>query len=158
MNVSPYLLKVKFFFKNTCSTMTARIHVGLLKSKSEMIYFTKNISLIIIHTNTTHLLDMSCCHKHQQQRYHKENTKTCMFIHYMYVDILFPLTKVIPILFEPVTTRYQTLQTWIGHNAMRYHNFNALPQALPHALLYILSQFGMVWCYLKRITTRYRQI
>ena len=30
MNVSPYIMKFKFFFKNTCSTMTARIHVGLL--------------------------------------------------------------------------------------------------------------------------------
>ena len=30
MNVSPYIMKFKFFFKNTCSAMTARIHVGLL--------------------------------------------------------------------------------------------------------------------------------
>ena len=42
-----------------------------------------------------------------------------MFIHYMYVDILFPLTKAVPITFENVTTHYQTLQTWIGHNATR---------------------------------------
>ena len=42
-----------------------------------------------------------------------------MFIHYMYVDILFPLTKAILIMFEHVTKHYQTLQTWIGHNAMR---------------------------------------
>ena len=34
-----------------------------------------------------------------------------MFIHYMYVDILFPLTKAIPIMFERVTTHYQTLKT-----------------------------------------------
>ena len=32
---------------------------------------------------------------------------------------------------------------WIGHNATRYHNFNPLPHALPHALLYIFSQFNM---------------
>ena len=57
-----------------------------------------------------------------------------MFIHYMYVDILFPLTKAIPIMFERVTAHYQTLWIWIGHNAMRYYNFNALPYALPHAL------------------------
>ena len=37
----------------------------------------------------------------------------------MYVDILFPLTKAIPIMY--VTTYYQTLKTWIGHNATRYH-------------------------------------
>ena len=51
----------------------------------------------------------------------------------MYVDILFPLTKAIPVKFECVTTDYQTLKTWIGHNATRYHNFNVLP----HTLLYI---------------------
>ena len=44
--------------------------------------------------------------------------------------------------------------TWTGHNATPYHNFNALP----HALLYIFSQFSMVWGYLQRDTTRYRQI
>ena len=30
-------------------------------------------------------------------------------------------------MFERVTTHYQTLQTWIGHDTMRYHDFNALP-------------------------------
>ena len=29
-DVSPYILKFKIFFKNTCSTMVAWIHVGLL--------------------------------------------------------------------------------------------------------------------------------
>ena len=66
-----------------------------------------------------------------------------MFIHYMYVDVFFSLTKAIPILFEHVTTHYQTLQTWIDHDATRYHNFNAIPHALPHALPYIFSQFNM---------------
>ena len=65
-----------------------------------------------------------------------------MFIHYMYVDILFPLTKAIPIMFESVTTHYQTLQTWIGHNATRYHDLNALRHALPHTLPCIFSQFN----------------
>ena len=122
---------------------------------------------------------MSSCHKHQQQRYRNENTKTCMFIHYMYVDVFFLLTKAIPIMFEHVTTHYQTLQTWIGHdatryhtryhmryhtfslsltwidhNAKRYHNFNVLLHALP----YIFSKFSMVWGYLQRVTTRYNQI
>ena len=98
-----------------------------------------------------------------------------MFIHYMYVDIIIPLTKVIPIKFEPVTIYYQTLQTlighngtrhhkcyrafslsltWTGHNTTPYHNLNALPHALP----YIFSQFSMVWGYLQRVTTRYRQV
>ena len=43
----------------------------------------------------------------------------------MYVAILFPLTKATPIMFERVTTHYQTLKTWIGHGPTRYHNFNA---------------------------------
>ena len=86
---------------------------------------------------------MSCCHKHQKQRYHSENTKTCMFIHYMYVDVFFPPTKAIPIMFEHVITHYQTLQTWIDHDATRYHDINALPQTLPHALPYIFSQFNI---------------
>ena len=62
---------------------------------------------------------MSCCHKHQQQRYRNDNTKTYMFIHYMYVDVFFSLTKAIPFMLGHVTTHYQTLQTWIGHDATR---------------------------------------
>ena len=73
----------------------------------------------------------------QQQRYCNENTKICMFIHYKYADILFPQTKSIAIMFERVTTHYQTLQTWIGHDATRYHN------VLPHALSYIFSYLNM---------------
>ena len=108
-------------------------------------------SLSIIHRNTTHLLDIDCCHKHQQQRY---DTKICKFIHYMFVDRLFLLTKAISTMFEPATTHYQTLQTWIRHNTTCYHNFNALP----HTLQYIFSQFSMVWGDLQQVTTRYRQI
>ena len=98
---------------------------------------------------------------------------------YIYVDILFGLTKVIVIMFERVTTYYQTLKTWIGHNATRNHTFNALSHALSHVLLYIFShnaicyhsfnvlphtlpyissQCSMVWSYLQRVSTRYRQI
>ena len=55
-------------------------------------------------------------------------------MHYMYVDILFPLTKSTTIMSERVVTYCQTLKTWIGHNARRYHKFNALPHALQHAL------------------------
>ena len=57
----------------------------------------------------------------------------------MYVDMFFSLTKAIPITFELVTTHYQTLKTWIGHNATHYHNF----KALPHVRLYILFPFNM---------------
>ena len=81
MDVSPYMLKFKFF-ENNCSTMTTWIHIGLLESKSEIMYLPKNVCLIIVHRNATHLLVMSCCHKHHQQKYHNENTKICMFIHY----------------------------------------------------------------------------
>ena len=99
-----------------------------------MIYNPKNICLIIVHKKPTHILDMSYRHKHQQQGYPNENTKICIFMHYMYVDILFPLTKGTPIMSECVATYYQTLKTWIGHNATRYHKFNALRHALQHAL------------------------
>ena len=68
-----------------------------------------------------------------------------MFAHYMYANILLPLTKAIPIIFGHVIKHYKTLQLWIGHNGTRYHNFNALP----HALTYIFSQFSMVWGYLQ---------
>ena len=65
---------------------------------------------------------MSCCHEHHQQMYKNEKAKLCMFIQYMYADILFPLTKAIPTMSELVTTHYQTPQTWISHHATRYHN------------------------------------
>ena len=52
----------------------------------------------------------------------------------MYVNILFSLTKAIPIMFECVTTHYQTLPIWIGHKATCYHNINVIPCVLPHAL------------------------
>ena len=128
------MLLQKYLFYNDCLDSCWSTVV-----KSEMIYLLKKVCIIIIHTNTIQILDVSCCHKHQQQRYHNENTKTCMFIHYMYVDKFFPLPKAIPLMFEHVTTHYQTLQTRIGHDATRYHNFNALPHALP----YIFSQFNM---------------
>ena len=64
-DVFPYILKFKSFFKNSWSTMAAWNHVGLLQSKSAMIYLPKKFCLIIIHTNTIHILDMSCCHKYQ---------------------------------------------------------------------------------------------
>ena len=76
----------------------------------------------------------------------------------MYVNVPFPLTKAVPIMFELVITHYRTLQTWIGHDTTRYRNFNALPHALPDALPYIFSKFSMAWGYFQRVTTRYHQI
>ena len=58
-----------------------------------------------------------------------------MFIHSMYVDRIFPLTKDIPIMLERVITHYQTLQIRIGYNATRYHHFKMLPHALPYIFL-----------------------
>ena len=75
-----------------------------------------------------------------------------MFLHYMYVDILFPLTKAILIMFKHIITHYKTLQTWIDHNATSYHNFNVLL----HVIAYLFTQFSMVWGYLQRVTMRYR--
>ena len=45
-----------------------------------------------------------------------------------------------------VWTCYHTLpnsKNMVGYNATRYHNSNALRYALPHALLYILSQVNI---------------
>ena len=134
-----------------------------------MIYLPKKGCLNIIYRNTTHILDMPCCHKHQQQRHHRENTKICVFIDYMYVEILFPLTKIIATMFERVTTHGQTIMqrvtitsmryhthyhmryhafflslTWGGHNATCYHNFNLLSHTIPN----IFTQLSMVWGYL----------
>ena len=78
-----------------------------------MISLPKQVCLIIIHRNTTHILDMSYCHKYQQQSYRNETNKLCMFALYIYVDIIFPLTKAFPVMSEIVTAHYQTLQTWI---------------------------------------------
>ena len=64
-------------------------------------------------------------------------------------DILFALSKAIPIIFEKCPTPYQTLKTWIGHNATRYPNLNALP--------YIFSEIFLVLGNLQRVTMRYRQ-
>ena len=47
-----------------------------------------------------------------------------MFIDYMYVDNLFSPTKPMKVTFEDLTTHYQTLLTWICHNATRYHTFS----------------------------------
>ena len=55
--------------------------------------------------------------------------------------------------FEGVTTHCQTLETWIGLNVTRYHNLNALLQALQHALPYIFSEIFLVLGYLQRVAT-----
>ena len=70
------------------------------------------------------------------------------------VDIPFTQSKAIPIIFEHLATHYQTLETWIGHNATRYPNLNVLP----HVLSYIFSKILLVLGNLPRSTTRFRQI
>ena len=97
---------------------------------------------------------MSCVHKHQQQRYNSENTKKCMFIDYIHVDILFPPTKVIQIMFERVITLYQTLLhgqaiiQCVTIISMCYHT------------RYRIFSFSLAWFggYLRRVTMRYHQI
>ena len=69
----------------------------------------------------------------------------------LHVDILFPLTKVIPIMIERVTRYYQTLKTLIDYKVTRHHKFNVLPHALP----YIFWKCNMVWGYFQRVTTHY---
>ena len=62
----------------------------------------------------------------------------------MYVDMLLPLAKAIPIMLERITAYYQTLKTWIDHNVKCYHNFNLLPHTLP----LISPQCNEFWGYL----------
>ena len=119
-----------------------------------MIYLRKKVCLIIVHGNTANILDMSCYYKHQQQSYHNENVKMCMFIHYMYVDILFPLTKPIPIMFERVT-HYHTLQTWMPYHT-RYDTFSlslawftAICNRLPRVTVKLLKKYVSIF-YLKK--------
>ena len=48
-------------------------------------------------------------------------------------------------------TNFQTLQTWLGHNATCYHNMNMLL----HALLYIFCEICLILGYLLQVTTSY---
>ena len=70
----------------------------------------------------------------------------------MYVDVFFPLTKAIPIMFEHVTTHYQTLQTWIGHDATRYHPRYHMRY---HTFSLGLAWFGAVCNALPRVTIKF---
>ena len=54
-------------------------------------------------------------------------------------------------------TNFQTPQTWLRHNATRYHDLNALPHALPYMLPYIFSEIYLFLGYLQGVTTRYCQ-
>ena len=67
------------------------------------------------------------------------------------VHIHFAESKAIPVIFEHLASHYQTLETWIGHNATHYSNLNALPHALP----YSFSEIFLVLRNLQRVTTRY---
>ena len=77
-----------------------------------------------------------------------------MFIHYMCVGILFPPTKAITIMFECVTTYYQTLQTWIANNSTRYHNFTVYYHMRYHTFSLSLAWFGAIYNALPRVTIR----
>ena len=64
MDVSPYILKFKFFLKkylfyNDCLDSCWSV---IVKKRNDL---PKKVCLIIIHRNTTHILNMSYCHKHQ---------------------------------------------------------------------------------------------
>ena len=71
-----------------------------------------------------------------------------MLIQYMYVDILFPPSKVIPIVFEHVNAYYQILQTRIGNNATRYHTRY-------HTFTVSLVWFEFICIELPRVTVKF---
>ena len=125
-----------------------------------MIYLPKQVCLTIIHRDTTYILDMSCCYKHQQQKksylhtlyacwyigtcYHKNNVLwqgvTLWSIHVCRVwKVAISLSNPNFSQIEHVTKQHQTLKTWIGYNATRYLNFHPLRHVLP----YIFSQFNL---------------
>ena len=64
----------------------------------------------------------------------------------MYVDILFPLTKAIPIMFECVTKHYQTLQTWNHYHtlyctfSLSFAWFGAICNRLPHVIVKFIKK------------------
>ena len=78
-----------------------------------------------------------------------------------YSQSMFPEYEKSPYLqssqFQSKSVCYHTLlnpRNMDRHNATCYHSLNALPHALPHALLYIFSEICLV---LQRVTTRYHQ-
>ena len=58
------ILLQKYLFHNGCLDSCLTIVVKMWK----MIYLPKQVCLIVIHRNISHILDWSCCHKHQQQK------------------------------------------------------------------------------------------
>ena len=68
----------------------------------------------------------------------------------------YPSATSILVIFELVTTHYQTLRTWISLNVTHYHSLITLLHALPHTLPYIFSEICVVLGYWQRVTTRYR--
>ena len=77
-----------------------------------------------------------------------------MFIHCMYVDILFPSNKSRS---NHVWTCYNTLPNFKKmDSSMRYHNFNMLPHALPYISL-IFTWFRAMCNGLARVTVKFIQ-
>ena len=72
-----------------------------------------------------------------------------------YVDILFHLTKAIPIRLQQVTSYYQTLQTWIGHNVTRYYNYHKHYQMRYFTFSLSLAWYGSFYNRLPRVIVRF---
>ena len=68
----------------------------------------------------------------------------------MHVDIISPLTKVIPILFECVTTYYQTLKTmhtlYCNYHAFSLNvEFGAICNALPRVTVKVIKKYILIF-------------
>ena len=68
----------------------------------------------------------------------------------MHVDIISPLTKVIPILFECVTTYYQTLKTmhtlYCNYHAFSLNvEFGAICNALPRVTVKFIKKYILIF-------------
>ena len=152
--------------------MNAWIHVDLLQLKGETIYLSKRFVQLLL--KETHHIFQICRSviSLSNERNHNENIKMCMLIQHTYVDILFLLTKVIPVMFErvalipklfghlqaimqPVTitsthyhtrfhTRYRTFSLGLTQIGHNGTHYHNF-NALTHALPYIFSRFSMAW-------------
>ena len=74
-----------------------------------------------------------------------------MFTHYMFVDILFPLTKAIPIMFERVTELYKhgyAIMQRVNITSTRYHT-------LYHTFSLSLAWFGAICNKLPHVTVKF---
>ena len=132
LHITVKILLQKYLFNNGCLDSCWSIVVKKWNDIS-----SQKVCLIIIHINTTHILDISCCYKDQQGIIMK--IVKYLLSYYCMPIYFFLWQKTFQLCLNVLPHITKLCKTWIGHDATRYYNFNALP----HALLYIFSQFTL---------------